>query len=94
MSVIMTVNLILAVVNGVLALILGAVYARNHAQIRSGFTLALVLFALFFVVHNAVVVYHLTTMMLDAAVAGEGFLLAEGVLQTAALAALAYATLR
>lgn len=94
MSVIMTVNLVLAVVNGLLALAVGIVYVRNHRHIRSPFTLALSLFAAFFVLHNAVVAYHLATMMQDALVASEGLLLAEGLLQSAALAALAYAALR
>jgi hypothetical protein len=89
---IMTINLTLAVLNGSLALLIAAVYAKNYTQLRSPFTLALLLFAGFVVLHNAVLVYHYVTMM--DAMGGEGLVLTEGLLQLGALSALAFATLR
>lgn len=89
---IMTFNLILAILNGALALLIAGVYAKNYTQLRTPFTLALLLFAGFVVLHNAVLVYHYVTMM--DAMGGEGLVLAEGLLQFGALSALAYATLR
>ena len=84
----------LAGVNFVLALILIAIYWRNHRSIRSPFTLGLLLFALFLVIHDGLVVYHSMTMM-GAAVTGASIeLLVEELLQSAALGALVVATMR
>ncbi len=94
MSFMMNATIVLAILNAALALAVGIVYLRNHRELRSPFTLALSLFALFFVAHNVLLVYHLTTMMATFTDQAAGFVLAEGVLQTAALGALAYATLR
>lgn len=90
----MTINIALAVLNGLLALTIAVVYLRNHRQLRSPFTLALSLFALFLVVHNGVRAYHLATMMATYTAQAEVLLLVEGILQVVALGALAYATLR
>lgn len=92
MTLLMQLNVGLAALNAVLALAVAVVFYRNHRQIKSPFTLALTLFALFFVFHNSVLLYHFITMM--GTIAGERLLLAEGLLQLAALSALAYATLR
>ncbi|MGB0652559.1 MAG: hypothetical protein ACPGQL_05115 [Thermoplasmatota archaeon] len=94
MSDLMMINLALAGLNALLALVVGVVFWRNHSQIRSTFTMALGLFALFFVFHNGVLIYHWATMMMDASGPGAVFLLVEGLMQTVALASLAYATLR
>ena len=94
MSLVMNANVALAVANAALALVIGSVYLRNHREIRSGFTLALTLFAAFFVIHNALLAYHLLSMMMDVTGRGAWFLFAEGLLQAAALGALAWATWR
>jgi hypothetical protein len=88
-----TAGVALAGLNALLALVLAGVYWRNHREIRSPFTLGLLLFAAFLVVHNAFLLYQwLTTMMLS------GFdptmLLVDELLQTAAVGTLVAATLR
>lgn len=94
MSEVMMASVALAGLNAALALVVGAVYVKNHRAIRSPFTLGLLLFAAFLAVHNGMVVYHFLTMMAAPAPSGEAFLLAESVLQAGALAALVGATLR
>ena len=84
----------LAGLNCILALILGRVYWRNHREMRSPFTLGLLVFAAFLLVHNALSVYHYFTMMSDAPAAGDTFLLVEAALQTVASSALVAATMR
>lgn len=94
MSTVMTITVVLAILNAALALAVGIVYFRNHRELKSPFTLALSLFAVFFVAHNVLLVYHFASMMASFTAQAETFLLLEGLLQTAALGALAYATLR
>lgn len=88
-----TVIVALAALNAVLALVLAGVYARNHAELRSPLTLGLLLFAAFLLVHNGLVVYHYVTMM-GIYFAEQGLVVAETALQTAALAALLWASMR
>lgn len=92
MSLIENVGVALAAVNVLLALVLAGVYWKNYRAIKSPFTLGLLLFAAFLVVHNAFVVYQFTTMMMT------GFdptmLLIDEILQLAAVGALVVATLR
>lgn len=88
------VNLALAGINIALALVLGVVYWRNHREIRSPFTLGLLLFASFLVVHNGVFLYHAFTMMEAVDAAGETLLLLEGLLQMGAVGTIVMATLR
>lgn len=84
----------LAVVNALLALVLGVVYFRNHRELRSPFTLGLLLFALFLLVHNALILYDAwSTMMLSAGPRPVQALVEEA-LQAAASVALVAATLR
>jgi hypothetical protein len=87
-----TAGVALAGVNVLLALVLATVYWRNHREIRSPFTLGLLIFAAFLMVHNAFIVYEWWTMMMT------GFdptmLLVDEILQTAAVGALVAATLR
>jgi len=94
MSEMMWLNVGIAVVNVVLAGVIGTVYVRNHREIRSPLTLGLALFALFFVLHNVVLVVHYVTMMPSFGTLAESYLLGEGVLQTAAMGAIAWVTLR
>lgn len=94
MSELMWINVGLALLNTVLALVLGWVYAQNHREIRSPLTLGLLLFAAFFVLHNALVAYHYLTMMPQFLGVGETWLFIEGVLQAGGISALVYATLR
>ncbi len=94
MSSIMDVSVALATLNTVLAIVLASVYARNHWDIRSPFTLGLLLFALFLLVNNAVTVYHFVTMMPMFASVDETLILVENILQFGALVALVVATLR
>lgn len=89
----MLANVALAGLNTVLALALGAVYVRNHAAIKSPFTLGLLIFAVFLVVHNGVQVYDFFTMM-GTPPSNEVLLLAENLLQAAGLVALVSATMR
>lgn len=84
----------LSALSGALALALAAVYARNHRQVRSPFTLALLLFALFLVVQSAIAVYHDATMMATFTPHAQQLLVAEGVLEVLALGFLAWATMR
>lgn len=93
MNPLLAVSATLSAVNVLLALAVLAVYWRNHAELRSPFTYALVLFAVFLVVHNALFVYDYLTMMVDD---GEpGWLrFAETALQTAGGFALLRATWR
>lgn len=83
----------LAGVNLLLALVLGAVYLRNHREIRSPFTLGLLLFSAFLVLHNGMIVYAWWTMM-ETPFSGETFLLVQGALQGAAIGTLLASTLR
>ncbi len=94
MSDMMMINIAVAGVNAVLAVVVGAVFWRNHKQIRSPFTFALGVFALFFVFHNGLLLYHFVAMMPSFGQAAQVFVLGEGLFQTAALGSLAYATLR
>jgi hypothetical protein len=94
MSELMLASVALAALDALLAVVLAAVYVRNHRELRSPFTLGLVLFALFLVLHNAMVVYHFVTMMPQFIATNELWLLGENALQTAALVALVSATLR
>src|SRR5581483_4849116 len=92
MSALEAIDLLLAGATCVLAVALAAVYWRNHRQLRSPFTLGLLLFALFLLVNNAIVLYDAWSMMM---LGGNAWLalVREG-LQTAASAALLVATLR
>lgn len=94
MSEIMITSVVLASINTLLALVLGITYLKNHRVIRSPFTLGLLLFALFLLLFNATIVYHFVTMMPEFSPLSETLILIESLLQTAALGALAYATLR
>ena len=94
MPLLMTLCIALSALNGLLALVLGGVYVRNHRQVRSPFTLALLLFALFLVVHSALRIYHDLTMMTTYTDQAQKFLLGEGLLELVALSALLWATLR
>lgn len=84
----------LAAVSGLLALVLTVVYARNHRQVRSPFTLGLVLFAVFLVVHSLVSIYNDVTMMAEYTERALQLRIAEGLLGLVALSALAWSTMR
>lgn len=94
MGTLMWINVGLAIVNAVLALALGWVYANNHRELRSPLTLGLLLFAAFFVLHNVLVAYHYLTMMPQFLAVKEGWLFVEGLMQAGGLIALVYATMR
>lgn len=94
MALLMMITIALSALNGLLAGLLATIYLRNHRQLRSPFTLGLTLFALFLLAHSAFVIYHQVTMMAQFTPEAERLLLAECVLELAALGALAYATLR
>lgn len=94
MTAVQLATVILAGLNCALAIALAWVYLRNHMEMKSPFTLGLLIFAAFLLVHNALAVYHYFSMMSDAAAPGDTFLLVEAVLQTAAVGALVYATMR
>ncbi len=94
MNVLEIVNVLLAGLNVALAVALGVVYWRNHREIRSPFTMGLLLFAAFLVVHNVLVIYHFAIMMGDYSGRSESLMLAENVLQAGASGALVVATLR
>ena len=90
----MDVATVFAALNTVLALLLGAVYVKNHAALKSPFTLGLLVFAAFLVLHNGIQVYYFLTMMSSMPPGGDGFLLLENVLQAGALGALLSSTWR
>lgn len=94
MTLVMTLTVALAAINGLAALVLAVVYARNHRAMRSPFTLGLLLFALFLAVHGAAVVYTDLSMMATYTARAETLRLVTTGLETAALATLTWATLR
>jgi hypothetical protein len=94
MTTLMTLTVALAALNGALALVLAAVYLRNLRQVRSPFTWGLALFALFLVAHSALTIYNDLTMMAEFTAQAERLLLAEGVLESVALGALTWSTMR
>lgn len=94
MTAVQLVTVLFAGINCVLAVVLAGVYLRNHVRLRSPFTLGLLLFAGFLLVHNALAVYHYFTMMGPSPAAGDTFLLVEALLQTGAVGALLWATMR
>jgi len=94
MTILMWANVALVGVNLVLVALVAYVYARNYKEVRSPFTLGLLLFSAFLFLHNGLILYHLLTMMAVYAQLGEVFLLVENILQLVALGALARATLR
>lgn len=94
MTLVMMLNLGLMAVNGILSIVLGSVYVRNHRQLRSPFTRAMVLFAVFLVVHSSLSIYHALSMMATYTTQAELFLLGECTLELVALFALTYATMR
>lgn len=94
MTAVQLATVILAGLNCILAIILAWVYLRNHLQMRSPFTLGLLVFAAFLLIHNALAVYHYFTMMSTDAAPGDGLLLVEAILQSIGSVALVYATMR
>lgn len=94
MTAVQLATVILAGLNCLLAIALAWVYLKNHLEMKSPFTLGLLAFAAFLLVHNALAVYHYFTMMSETAVAGDNLLFVEAILQTAATGALIYATMR
>jgi hypothetical protein len=94
MTILMWTNVGLAGANLVLVAVIAFVYARNYTQVRSPFTLGLLSFSVFLLLHNGLVLYHLLTMMTVYAQLGEVFLLVENLVQLVALGALVRATLR
>ncbi|MHB8605281.1 MAG: hypothetical protein ACYDCK_08480 [Thermoplasmatota archaeon] len=87
-------NLVLAAAGAVLAIVLLVVYWKNHRQIRSAFTLGLLLFSLFVLLHNSMAVDHSLAMMTSASTSDQSLLLAENLLEMGGLVALVVATLR
>ncbi|MHB8633985.1 MAG: hypothetical protein ACYDBQ_08485 [Thermoplasmatota archaeon] len=94
MSAVMDVEFGLTAANGVLAVLLATVYARNHRDLRSPFTLGLLLFAAFLIVHSLFSVYVDATMMATYAPRAELLLVGESVLELFGLLALTWATWR
>lgn len=94
MTLLMTLTLALTALNGVLALVLAAIYVRNHREMRSPFTLGLLVFAVFLVAHAAVTLYNDATMMATYTGRAETLHFATSVLELAALGALTWATMR
>lgn len=94
MGTLMWINVGMAIANTALALVLGWTYAQNHREIGSPLTLGLLLFAVFFVLHNGMVAYHYLTMMPKFLAVSEAWLFVEGLLQLGGLGALVYATMR
>jgi hypothetical protein len=94
MTLVMILTLALTALAGVLALVLAAVYARNHSQVRSPFTFALVLFGLFLTFQAAITIYTDWTMMATYTGEAEILRLVTSCLEVFALGALSWATLR
>jgi hypothetical protein len=85
---------VLSCLSGLLALVLGFVYLRNLRQVRSPFTVGLLLFAVFLVVHSAITIWHQATMMATFTAEAQLWLVVEGGLELVALGALVWATMR
>lgn len=94
MTLAMMLSLALTALSGVLAAVLAAVYARNHRQVRSPFTLGLLLFSLFLLLHAAVTLYTDAAMMAEYTARAEVLHVATGAVEVAALGALAWSTMR
>lgn len=94
MTLVMMLNIGLMAVNGILSIVVGSVYVRNHRQLHSPFTRAMVLFAAFLVVHSVLSIYHAVSMMATYTDQAELFILGECALEFVALGALVYATMR
>lgn len=94
MTLVMTLCLVFSGLNGLLAIGLAAIYLRNHRQMRSPFTLGLILFAVALVVHSAVTLYNDLSMMTQYTAQAEVLRLLATGLETVALVALTWATMR
>lgn len=90
----MLLNAGLAIVALALAIVLAAVYVKNHREIRSPFTLGLLLFASFMILQDSMMLSHIGAMMTVPEPFDELFVLGENVLQLGASATLLAATLR
>ena len=87
-------NVALAGLNLVIALVLAVVYWRNHRTLRSPFTLGLMLFAAFLILHNSIAVSDYWTMMKVYDARTSTVMLVENALLAASSGALVVATLR
>lgn len=87
-------SLILSGLSALLALAVVAVYWRNHRTISSSFTLALLLFATFTLLHSGMTTYQILVIM-PMLTGPLGLVqMIEMSLQVSALAALAWAAMR
>jgi hypothetical protein len=92
MAMFMEISSWLSAINILLVLSLLYVYIRNYAKVKSDFTLGLGLFALLFLVHNAVALYYHLTMMPLYVAGVETYALIFSGLQTAAFLVLNWIT--
>lgn len=87
-------SLVLSGLAALLALVVAAVYWRNHRTISSSFTHALLLFAAFTLLHSGMTIYQIVVIMPMLTGALGLVQMVEMLLQVAALAALAWAAMR
>lgn len=80
--------------NSVLAAVLVGVYGNVYAKTRAPFTLALLVFAAAFLLHNALTVYSYVTMMPLVPPALNPYLLGIGVLEAGGLGAIVWTATR
>lgn len=87
-------SIVVGVVNSVLAAALLAVYGNVYAKTKAPFTLALLVFAAAFLLHNALVVYAFVTMMELMPPALNPYLLGIGLLEAGGLTAILWTATR
>jgi len=90
----MIASILVGGVNVVLASILLVVYRGVYTRTKAPFTLALLLFAIAFLVQNALVVYSFATMMSLVPAALDPYLLAIGALEALGLGAMLWSATR
>lgn len=81
-------------VNALLAAVLAGVYGNVYAKTKAPFTLALLVFAAAFLLHNALIVYSYVTMMPLVPPAMNPYLLGIGVLEAGGLGAILWTATR
>ena len=87
-------TIVFSVINLVLIVSLLYVYGKNAVKIKSLFTMGLIIFAALFLVHNAVSLYFMSTMMPYYGPEAEGYGFLFTILQTIAFSILNFITWR
>jgi len=87
-------SIVVAVVNAALATALLGLYGMVYGKTKSAFTLALLIFAAAFLLHNLLAIFSLTTMMPYVPAGLTPYLMGIGLLEGFGLGAMAYTATR